>query len=144
MGLAATQQLALDRLQALLLREIAYLRDVHVDPPGAITGTPCLVVFDEGFIPERSAQWQTIEWRLRFQAFVAAGKLTTAIKQCRELRGDLIDALDFDITLGGSVSRTTWDSEGLRLAGLEYPPGTEYAGIDGRYTLWIRESKAFQ
>lgn len=143
MGLAATQQRALERLQTMLLAEIPYLRDVHIDPPAAVTATPCLVLFDEGFIPQRFGQWQRIEWRLRVQAFVAAGKLSEAIKQCRTLRGDLVDALDFDLTLAGTVEVTTWDTEGLRLAGLEYPPGTEYAGIDGRYTLWIKESKAF-
>lgn len=145
MGLAAVQQLALDRLRELLLvRHPTGLRDVHVDPPEAITAMPCLVVFDEGFVPERSGQWQTIEWRLRLQVFVQRGRLADAVRQCRELRGNLIDALDGDITLGQAVSRTTWGEEGLRLVGLEYPPGQEYAGVDGTYTLWIKEGKAFQ
>lgn len=143
MSLAATQQRALDRLRELLAAEIPYLRDIHTEPPGAITALPCLVLFDDGFIPTRMPQWQEVEWRLRFQAFVSVGRIENAVKQARDLRGDLIDALDGDITLGGAVSRSTWDSEGLRLAGLEYPAGQEYAGIDGRYVLWLKAAKTY-
>lgn len=143
MSLAAAQTLALERLRSLLLAEVPGLREVYTEQPDAITVLPCIIVFDDGFLPIRYGQWQEIQWRLRVQGFVAVGKLRDAIRESRVLRGNLVDALDFDLTLGGAVSRCTWDSEGLRLAGLEYPAGTEYAGLDGRYTLWIKEAKAF-
>lgn len=143
MGLADTQDIALSRLHDLVVFGNTGIREVFTEPIEAVTVLPCLIVFDEAFLPVRFGHWQEIEWRLRLQIFVQAGSLSAATAEARRLRGNLIDRLDADITLGGAVSRTTWGAEGLRLTGLEYPPGQQYAGVDGTYTLWLKEGKTF-
>jgi len=139
-SLKALQQSVLTNLAALLTPAATGLRQVHVDAPDSLAMLPCLVVFDEGFRPQRLNSWQKIEWRLRLQVFVQRGALAAALKQCRDLRGDLIDRLDTSLTLGlPDQVAADWDQDGLTLAQLEYPAnsGQVYAGIDGTYVVWL-------
>lgn len=141
MGLKTDQQAALDRLAALVTVGTTGIQRVYTDPPTKIEELPALVVFDDGMQPVRAGQWQEIEWRWKLQVFVQIGTLELALKKVRDIRGDLIDRLDTDITLNGTVSRTLFVAP-LRLVEIKWA-GVDYAGIDGTYQLFLKSGKAY-
>lgn len=141
MALKDSQQSALDNLATLLTEATTGLKRVHKDQTDALSELPALVLFDAGLIEERQGQWREMIWTLTLRAFVQIGKLETAMAKVRDVRADLVDQLGTDITLGGAVSNTFWQTP-MTLVPLEYN-GIDYAGCEGNYALVIREARAF-
>lgn len=150
MALKTTVQAALDRLAAVILAANSSLRQVEVDPSGGQYAEPFALLFLSEIQREirRPTQWRQVIIPVRIQAFVQRWDTGRGNKLAREIALDIIDALDADITLAGTVAATSWEATanttggGFQLARLTWA-GVDYYGLDGIYSLYFRDSVTY-
>ena len=144
MALKDTQQEALEYLRSWISPATTGILHVDIDAADAINELPILVIFDEGMLDRRvpGSGRRELEWDLQLQVFVQLSDLATAMRKCRDIRGDLIDRLGKSLTLGHVVSRTVW-KEGLKAVDLEYG-GVKYAGLTGVLTLILNDAFSYE
>src|SRR5579871_5646683 len=113
MSLKAECQASLDALKTIIAGNVSsnefVLQTILEDPEEAAIVPPVLMIFEEDLESQRpGAQWRLVLWQLRLQLFVQLGNLASAIKQCRDMRADLIEVLDQHLTLNGTCQVAFW------------------------------------
>lgn len=150
-ALKTLQSDAISALAALVTQATTGIKSVLTEVPDALPPLPCLIISespDGGVNEQRDGQFGVIRWDLDLRVYLALSpSLAKAQEKMRDIRADLIDRLDGDITLGGKVHNTIWRGS-MRITTFQFGADAKgnpilYAGIYGGYTLIFKVARSY-
>lgn len=145
-ALKTTIQSVLARL-AVNLATVSAIRRVYTDPDDAVGfQLPCVVLSacDDPLLHRRLPQWRETGIPVRIRVYLARIDLARQHLAALNLLGDIVDALDLDVTLNGLAREAFWeDGEGLTVTGDLDWGGQAHIGLEGTLRIWVREGLTF-
>jgi len=121
--------------------EAQTIKRVYPNPPGSVTGVPCIVVYPPALEVSRANSVRAKRYTVRLRLLLTDADLSQAAALVDAYREAIIDLFDAELTL--STTATAIEGPTVEEASSFTYGAKAYTGFDALLTVHIEEGKAF-